>query len=260
MPWIKSHTVLLRHRKVVELAKDLRLKPVYAMGHLHALWHAAIEQQEDGDLSSWSDDLIAQASHYCGSAPQYVSLLQEHGWLDGKLLHDWLDYSGAYLQSKYHNTSRGYLKEVWAKHGKHYGKSTSLRKRKGRVDQSNLISSQIVHKEEGGAGGDSKQFEWPSVRKLVELYNLLTPEECPSVDTISPSRIDKAKKYLKMFPQEEFWRDVFKQIHKSRFLRGMVKNNGHESFIADFDWLLSKGKDQTENVVKVHDGRYLDGR
>lgn len=101
MAWIESHTVLLRHRKLVELAKDLRLKPVYVLGHLHVLWHAALEQQEDGDLSSWTDDFIAESSCYQGDAPQFVSLLQKHKWLDGKVLHDWWEYGGKYLQSKY---------------------------------------------------------------------------------------------------------------------------------------------------------------
>jgi hypothetical protein len=97
MPWVESHTVLTRHRKLIELSKELRLKPVYAMGHLHSLWHVALEQAEDGDLSSWSDEFIADSAQYPADAPQFVRLLQNHGWLDGKLLHDWLDYAGRYL-------------------------------------------------------------------------------------------------------------------------------------------------------------------
>lgn len=101
MAWIESHTVLTRHRKIIELAKDLRLKPVYVLGHLHALWHAALEQQEDGDLSVWSDHFIAESACYDGDAPQFVSLLQKHKWLDGRILHDWWEYAGRYLEAKY---------------------------------------------------------------------------------------------------------------------------------------------------------------
>ena len=99
MAWIESHTVLLRHRKLVSLAKDLRLKPVYTLGHLHSLWHAALEQADNGDLTSWTDDFIAESASYQGDAPQFVSLLQKHRWLDGKVIHDWLDYAGNYLRS-----------------------------------------------------------------------------------------------------------------------------------------------------------------
>jgi len=114
--WIESHTVLLRHRKLIELSKDLRLKPVYVMGHLHALWHAALEQQEDGDLSSWSDELIAELASYPGDAPQFVRLLQQHKWLDGKIIHDWLDCAGKYLHSKYRNSNPRKLKDIYKKH------------------------------------------------------------------------------------------------------------------------------------------------
>lgn len=94
------------------MARELRLKPVYLMGHLHALWHAALEQQEDGDLSSWSDELIAELSAYPGDGLQYVSLLRKHGWLDGKILHDWWDYAGRYLIRKYGTSNPERLKII----------------------------------------------------------------------------------------------------------------------------------------------------
>ena len=118
MPWIESHTVLTRHRKLIELSKELRLKPVYAMGHLHSLWHVALEQAEDGDLSSWSDEFIADSAQYPADAPQFVRLLQKHGWLDGKLLHDWLDYAGRYLEAKYRTSNPERLSEIYKKHGR----------------------------------------------------------------------------------------------------------------------------------------------
>lgn len=122
---------------MIELSKDLRLRRSYAMGHLHALWHNALEVNEDGDLTGTSDELIAEYSDYPGDAPQYVRLLQQHGFLgyrdDGgnliagseRLLHDWLDYAGRFLINRYHTADREKLVRVWLKHGKRYGKSTS---------------------------------------------------------------------------------------------------------------------------------------
>ena len=123
MPWIESHTILIRHPKVRGLARSLRLRPSYVVGHLHALWHAALEQREDGDLSSWSDEVIADFSDYPGDAPQYVRLLQDHRWLDGKLIHDWLDYAGKFLISKYSSKNPQRLAEIWKLHGRIYGHS-----------------------------------------------------------------------------------------------------------------------------------------
>lgn len=133
MAWIESHTILIRHRKLIELSKDLRLKPVYTMGHLHALWHAALEQQEDGDLSSWSDELIAEMASYSGDAPQFVRLLQQHKWLDGKIIHDWLDFVGKYLTTKYRTSNPKRLKEIYKIH------KSGFRQTKVRPKTDNLI-------------------------------------------------------------------------------------------------------------------------
>ena len=99
--------------------------------------------------------------------------------------------------------------------------------------------------------------EWPSVEALVTLYNEQSAEECPAVQQLSEARIKKARRYLGQFPAQDFWEQVMRQIRDSPFLRGLRNRNGHTSFIADFDWLLTNGKDGSENVVKVHDGKYL---
>lgn len=116
MAYIESHTVTIRHRKLVALAKDLRLKPVYVLGHLHALWHAALEQADDGDLSSWSDEFIAESACYEGNAPQFVSLLQKHIWLNGRVIHDWLDYAGKYLRECKYRRNPKKWEEILKKH------------------------------------------------------------------------------------------------------------------------------------------------
>ena len=126
MPWIESHTILGRHKKVFETARSLRIRPVYLIGHLHLLWHAALEQAESGDLTDWSDELIAEVSSWPADAPTFVRRLLDHGWLDDtRRLHDWLDYAGRYLISKYKGTPAGRerLKEIWAIYGKVYGNS-----------------------------------------------------------------------------------------------------------------------------------------
>jgi len=107
---------------MIELALDLQSKPVYIMGHLHALWHTVLEQQEDGDLSRWSDQLIAQAAQWDGDATEFVTRLRERGWIDGHLVHDWIDYVGPYLTKKYSSGNVERLKEIWLKHGYKYGK------------------------------------------------------------------------------------------------------------------------------------------
>ena len=102
--------------------------------------------------------------------------------------------------------------------------------------------------------------EWGEPCCLMIKYNLEVPDSSPAVDTPSQKRLEKERKYLDQFPDEAWWTATFRQYHRSRFLRNLVpKKAGHESFTPDFDWLLSVGKDGTENCVKVHDGRYCDG-
>ncbi len=123
MPWIESHSVLVRHRKLKEFARELKIKPVTAMGHLHALWHTAIEQAEDGDLSKWSEGAICDAAQWEGSEKEFLEAVLSSGFMDtGYLLHDWLDYAGRYLTSKYKTSNHERLVEIWAKFGKVYGK------------------------------------------------------------------------------------------------------------------------------------------
>lgn len=129
MAWIESHTVLIRHRKLLQLAIALSLEPVHVMGHLHALWHSALEQQEDGNLSDWPDEMIAQAAHYKGDPTLFVSELQSKKWLNGKIIHDWLDYAGRYLTAKYRNANQRKLKEIYKLHKT--ALKTGLRRSKG---------------------------------------------------------------------------------------------------------------------------------
>ncbi len=116
MPWIESHTVLLRHRKVLQMACALSVPPVVIVGHLHALWHSVLEQQEDGDLSAWPDAMIAQAAAHTGDSTAFVRALQEQKLLDGKLVHDWLFYAGRYLTNKYRTSNPKKLKAIYKLH------------------------------------------------------------------------------------------------------------------------------------------------
>jgi hypothetical protein len=116
MAWIESHTVLIRHRKTIGLAIALSVKPVQVIGHLHSLWHNVLEQAEDGDLTEWDDAFIAAAANWDGDAIFFCKALRGLGWMDGNIVHDWLDYAGRYLDSKYRTSQPDRLKQIKAKH------------------------------------------------------------------------------------------------------------------------------------------------
>jgi len=128
--WVESHAILLRHRKTRDLARELGTKRVIVLGMIHAFWHNVIEQREDGDLTSWTDAAIADCCElyavrdfmfFKGDDTDFVELLRKTGWMDGPLLHDWLDFAGRFLRTKYASRNRELLISIWKKHGRAYG-------------------------------------------------------------------------------------------------------------------------------------------
>ena len=130
MLWIRVDIDLNRNRKLRELAIQLDTPKTIAKGMLVELWSSALASQEDGDLTKWSDDAIADCCHLNelhghmklqGGPPAFVKLLQEIGWLDGRLIHDWPDFAGPFLMSRYASDQREKLVDIWRKHGRTYG-------------------------------------------------------------------------------------------------------------------------------------------
>ncbi|HOX22260.1 MAG TPA: hypothetical protein PLL10_02255 [Elusimicrobiales bacterium] len=126
MAWLKSHSSMATHPKVFMLSQRLGIPTVSAIGHLHLLWYAALEKQEDGDLSCWPDEVIAHNAYWNGNPADFVVALRECGWLDGRLIHDWLDYAGRFLEGRYAGNS-GRLAEIWATHGKQRGEKPAAK-------------------------------------------------------------------------------------------------------------------------------------
>jgi len=111
MAWIELHTILFKHRKLKIFARKLGIKFVHAVGHLTSLWCNVLELAEDGDITKWSKEDIAEYAGWEGDIGAFFNALinEDEGWLDeqnGRLLvHDWLDYAGRYLTTKYKNTN-----------------------------------------------------------------------------------------------------------------------------------------------------------
>lgn len=100
--------------------------------------------------------------------------------------------------------------------------------------------------------------DWGKPQHLADLYNRLTPEDHPKVNPkyLTGKRLEKTRSYLKTFPERSFWVRVFTEIKFSKFLcRG---SPDRPKFRGDFDWLLTVGKNGTENAIKVAEGKYRD--
>lgn len=114
MPWIESHTSLRYHPKVARLSRKLAIPIPAAMGHLHCLWHWALEFAPDGDISKFDVEEIADAAMFDPadydlsggdrSGATFVKALVDSRWLDESehslTLHDWWEYSGQLMESR----------------------------------------------------------------------------------------------------------------------------------------------------------------
>ena len=48
-----------------------------------------------------------------------------------------------------------------------------------------------------------------TVKKLIEMYDAMKPDECPPSKTITDSRTKQYARYVKQFPKESYWETVF---------------------------------------------------
>lgn len=127
MAWIEFHAARIKRlQKFRDLRTAMGWSVNEALGFLGNLWGEVIELREDGDISGLRPEYIAEL---CAVAPCSVDKLWDTlvslGWLEGRgdrvMVHDWPDYAGAYLVSKYKTRSRDRLVDIWKKYGKVYG-------------------------------------------------------------------------------------------------------------------------------------------
>lgn len=100
MAWIPSHQSVASHRKTLRLCALLNIKPPQAVGHLHILWHWAMDNAgPDGDLGDCLDAEIAMAAMWDGDPSLFVEALVQARFLDldesgHRRLHNWMLYGG----------------------------------------------------------------------------------------------------------------------------------------------------------------------
>jgi hypothetical protein len=105
--WIESHASLARHPKTIRLAKTLDISVPCAIGHLHLLWWWSLEYAQEGDLSGFDPEEVAEAAGYDGDGEAFVAALQRARFVDDDgQLHDWQDYAGRLIERRQANTER----------------------------------------------------------------------------------------------------------------------------------------------------------
>ncbi len=100
MAWIESHKELERHPKVLHLMGLLGTDLDRVLGGLHRFWWWCLDYAEDGDLRKYSRDTLTNTIGIDVDKLIKAKFIDEQPYLR---VHDWWDYIGRFLQTKYKN-------------------------------------------------------------------------------------------------------------------------------------------------------------
>ena len=82
MAWIESHQEIWRHPKTKKLARLLKISVPTAVGYLHGLWYWAMDFAQDGDISKYDPEDIADAVLWDDPADMLLNAFVEAGFVD----------------------------------------------------------------------------------------------------------------------------------------------------------------------------------
>lgn len=104
LAWTESHQELVAHPKTKRLRRLLGIRTPEAIGTLHMLWWWALDYAQDGNLTRFTVDDVADACEWDGSPQALFDALVDAGFIDisegGVTLHDWDEYGGKYFKRR----------------------------------------------------------------------------------------------------------------------------------------------------------------
>jgi hypothetical protein len=113
MSWIESHSQVKDHPKTGDLRAAMGWSLGTTIGNLHLFWWWCMAYAEDGDLSKHNPERIAIAMDLPPEQGKKVlAALSASGWVDKKpylRVHDWWQYAGPFLRSKYKRTENVWM-------------------------------------------------------------------------------------------------------------------------------------------------------
>ncbi len=115
--WIALYQTIGKHPKTIKAAVRLKV-PIPAMvGHLALLWLWCLDFAQDGDLTGYEDQILADAAMWTGDAIAFVEALVNCNPREGRpgflkrtdgllLIHDWDDYAGKLIDRRQRNADK----------------------------------------------------------------------------------------------------------------------------------------------------------
>lgn len=120
MAWIESHQNLEEHPKILLLCQKTGWTLDEAIGKLHRLWWWTLKYAEEGDLSKYDpSQFLVRLTNVNGkiTPKELYEVLQKTNFVEKNgLIHDWLDYAGRYLTTKYRTSNPNKLRMIEKKY------------------------------------------------------------------------------------------------------------------------------------------------
>jgi len=220
MSWIESHTTLTRNPKFRKFIRRLNIDISQGVGHLTFLWHNVMEQAEDGDITKWSIEDIAEYADWREDPKRFYEALLD-GWIDKNpkiiLIHDWLERAGRYLTTKYRISNPNKLKQIYKKHKTVFSQSKVSQKTDNIDNQHNIhnllyspnslelklsqLLLEIILKRK-------PDFKKPDLQKWGSHINRMI-----YIDKRNPDEIEKVMLWCQ---QDDFWQNNILSTEKLR--------------------------------------------
>jgi hypothetical protein len=144
MAWIESHQELGQHPKTKRFARALQISLPAAVGHLHFLWWWALSYAQDGDLTDYAAEDIADAICWDGDPQQAVDALIKCGFVDEqdgtRSIHDWYEYAGRLIDQRQANRDRSQRARNAKKQAPNTNGTHTVRERTENVQEPNAAT------------------------------------------------------------------------------------------------------------------------
>jgi len=269
--WIESHQELGRHPKTKKFARLTGISLPAAVGHLHYLWWWAMDYaRNDGNLSKYDADDIADAVLWTGDANELLNCLIKSGFVDdtsdGLVIHDWMQYIGKLLEKLATDAERKRKSRDKNKMSDgcpadvHVTAQVTI---PNQPNQPNLTNSNSISKttkenkelESGKRGDDLPHAGEPAAVKSIpipfeqikQMYNEICVS-LPKIQVIDGERRKAVAARYKTYGGDlEIFRILFEKSEASDFMKGANNRN----WSADFDWIT-----KPTNMAKILEGKY----
>lgn len=126
MAWLESHLTLENHPKLILLCNKTGWNINEAIGILHRLWWWTLTYAEDGDLNKYDPSQFLGRLNGAKDPKELLKIMQECQFIDSdNKIHNWLDYTGRYLTTKYRTSKPQKLKDIEKKYKSDFRRTKS---------------------------------------------------------------------------------------------------------------------------------------